>query len=87
MLNRSAPDAEPGLALTDRETALLDRLVPDRVPRPRTLAVYLTKVARLGGYLARGRDPPPGNTVMWRGMSRLTDITLGSTVAVGLVGN
>ena len=87
MIGRSAPDAEPGLALTERETALLDRLVPDRVPRPRTLAVYLTKVARLGGYLARGRDPPPGNTVMWRGMSRLTDITLGSTVAAGLVGN
>src|SRR4051794_19274596 len=87
MLDRSAPDAEPGLALTERETALLDRLVPDKVPRPRTLALYLTKVARLGGYPARGRDPPPGNTVMWRGMSRLTDITLGSTVAAGLVGN
>jgi hypothetical protein len=87
MLNRSAPEAEPGLVLTDRETALLDRLVPDRAPRPRTLALYLTKVARLGGYLARGSDPPPGNTVMWRGMSRLTDITLGATVAVGHVGN
>ena len=87
MIGRSAPDAEPGLALTDREMALLDGLVPDRGRRPRTLALYLTKVARLGGYLARGRDPPPGNTVMWRGMSRLTDITLGSTVAAGLVGN
>ena len=87
MIGRSAPDAEPGLALTDREMALLDGLVPDGGRRPRTLAVYLTKVARLGGYLARGRDPPPGNTVMWRGMSRLTDIVLGSTVAAELVGN
>jgi hypothetical protein len=87
MIGRSVPDAEPGLALTERGTALLDRLVPDKVPQPRTLALYLAKVARLGGYLARGRDPPPGNTVIWRGMSRLTDITLGSTLAVGLVGN
>jgi hypothetical protein len=87
MIGRSVPDAEPGLALTDREMALLDGLVPDGGSRPRTLALYLTKVARLGGYLARGRDPPPGNTVMWRGMSRLTDITLGSTVAARLVGN
>src|SRR4051795_10322827 len=87
MIGRSAPDAEPGLALTDREMALLDGLVPDGGRRPRTLAVYLTKVARLGGYLARGRDPPAGNTVMWRGMSRLTDIVLGSTVAAELVGN
>jgi hypothetical protein len=67
--------------------ALLDGLVPDGGCRPRTLALYLTKVARLGGYLARGADPPPGNTVMWRGMSRLTDIVLGSTVAAELVGN
>jgi hypothetical protein len=87
MVGRSAPDAEPGLVLTDREVALLDYLVPDKAPRPRTLALYLTKVARLGGYLARGSDPPPGNAVMWRGMSRLTDITLGSTVAAGHVGN
>jgi hypothetical protein len=86
MINRSAPEAEPDLALTERETTLLDRLVPDQpfgAPHQRTLAVYLTKIARLGGYLARARDPPPGNTVMWRGMSRLTDITIGAQ----LVGN
>ena len=87
MVGRSAPAAEPGLVLTDREVALLDHLVPDKAPRPRTLALYLTKVARLGGYPARGSDPPPGNAAMWRGMSRLTDITLGSTVAAGHVGN
>jgi len=28
------------------------------------------------GYLARANDAPPGNTVMWRGVSRLTDIEL-----------
>jgi hypothetical protein len=87
MVGRSAPDAEPGLVLTDREVALLDHLVPDKALRPRTLALYLVKVARLGGYLARGSDPPPGNAVMWRGMSRLTDITLGSTLAAEHVGN
>src|SRR3954454_19116696 len=87
MIGRSDPEAEPALALTTREMALLDGLVPDGGSRPRTLGLYLAKTARLGGYLARGRDPPPGNTVMWRGMSRLTDITLGSTVAAGLVGN
>ena len=82
MVGRSAPDAEPGLALTDREVALLDQLVPDKAPRARTLALYLTKVARLGGYLARGSDPPPGTAAMWRGLSRLTDITLGASLAL-----
>jgi hypothetical protein len=84
MLNRSAPKAAPELALTDVEIALLDRLVPDKGPLPpraKTLSSYLTKVARLGGYLARTRDPPPGNTVLWRGLSRLTDIMLGAMLA------
>ena len=55
--------------------------MPDQAqapPRTKTLSFYLTKVARLGGYLARARDPPPGNTVIWRGLSRLTDIALGA---------
>ncbi len=82
-------NAEPDLALTDVETTLLDRLVPDKDPPPRkkTLSVYLTKIARLGGYLARASDPPPGNTVMWRGLSRLTDIKLGAMHGAELVGN
>lgn len=42
---------------------------------------------RLGGYLARAKDPPPGNMVMWRGMSRLNDIELGVLIGAGLVGN
>ncbi|WP_407193092.1 hypothetical protein [Bradyrhizobium sp. STM 3566] len=44
-------------------------------------AFYLTKLARLGGYLARAGDPPPGNVVIWRGLSRLTDIELGAEIA------
>lgn len=50
-------------------------------PTVRTLAVYLLKVAHLGGCLARTRDPPPGNTVMWRGRSRLADIMAGAELA------
>jgi hypothetical protein len=90
MLNRSSPDASPALALTDAEIGLLDHLVRDKGQKPlrrRTLSHYLTKIARLGGYLARASDPPPGNTVMWRGLSRLTDIALGATVGANIVGN
>lgn len=88
MLNRSVPDASPTLALTEVEIGLLDQLVKDRNrPRRKTLAHYLIKIARLGGYLARANDAPPGNTVMWRGLSRLTDITLGAAVGAEIVGN
>jgi Transposase DNA-binding len=84
MINRSAPNAVPSLALTTREIGLLDQLVPDKARArigTRTLSSYLIKVARLGGYLARARDPPPGTMVMWRGLSRLTDIALGIELA------
>jgi hypothetical protein len=88
MLNRSAPGAPPTLALTATEIGVLDRLVNDKPKaRQKTLSHYLTKIARLGGYLARASDPPPGNTVMWRGLSRLTDIALGAMVGGEFVGN
>ena len=32
-------------------------------------------VAKLGGFLVRKGDGHPGATVIWRGLSRLTDIT------------
>ena len=38
-------------------------------------------------HLARAKDPPPGNIVMWRGLSRLNDIALGATLQTDFVGN
>lgn len=81
MMGHSAPRADPHFAITDDEIALLDRLVPDPAAGERTLSAYVLKAARLGGYLARSRDPPPGNLVMWRGFARLTDIALGAALA------
>jgi hypothetical protein len=80
MINRAAPNAPPHVALTEAEITVINRAVRDRptTPGEKTLSHYLTKVARLGGYLARARDPPPGNTVMWRGWSRLVDMVLGA---------
>lgn len=84
MLNRSTTDASPQFALTLLEIELLDRLVKDKgtqPPRRKTLSHYLTKIAQLGGYLARANDPPPGNMVIWRGLARLTDIEMGFALA------
>jgi len=63
MLNRTAPNAPPNLALTATEMRLLDHLVPDkRGPSDRkSVSHYIIKIARLGGYLARANDPAPGN--------------------------
>jgi hypothetical protein len=89
MLNRSTSNAPNSIAFTDTECRLLDHLVPGPVKRRsarKSLSSYITKVARLGGYLARASDSSPGNIVMWRGLSRLTDIVLGYEAAK-LVGN
>jgi hypothetical protein len=83
MINRSVPEAPPSVALTKTEIGLLDQLINDKgkIPHQRkVLGTYLVKIARLGGYLARKNDPPPGNIVMWRGISRLTDIALGAAL-------
>ena len=81
MINRAMPDAPPTLAFTPLEVRLLDQLIKDDEPSHDCLSSYLICMARLGGYLARSSDPPPGNTVIWRGMARLTDIELGYQLA------
>jgi hypothetical protein len=91
MIARAAPDEPPEVAFTSSEIKVLDELVSDagnrRCPAA-TLAYYITKLARLGGYLARASDPPPGIVVIWRGLARLTDIGLGAEIgAARLVGN
>jgi hypothetical protein len=80
MVNRSNPSAAPTLALTQLELNLLDRLGKQRAAPSPTLSHYLHRIARLGGYLGRANDPPPGNIVMWRGLARLTDIAIGYSI-------
>ena len=80
MINRCSPGSPAKLALTNDEINLLDHLaknINDKQPKNKKLSDYVIKIAKLGGYLARASDPPPGNIVMWRGLSRLTDIELG----------
>jgi hypothetical protein len=82
MMNRTDAAASPHMAFTDLEQYLLDELLPDRSPPMQVLAGHTDNLARLGGHLARARDPPPGNTAIWRGISKLTDIQLGITTGV-----
>ena len=89
MINRECPSASASLALTDTEIHLLDHIVKKKSDnlKEEKLRDYLIKIAKLGGYLARASDPPPGNMVMWRGLKRLTDIELGFYLAKKIVGN
>jgi hypothetical protein len=88
MISRCAPEAPLDAAFTSDEIQLLERAVSDSplTTQAPPLLRNLIKVARLGGYLARASDPPPRNTVMWRGMQRLTDIQLGYELALNRSG-
>jgi hypothetical protein len=93
MMNRLCPQANAKIALTSREISLLNHLIKAKEGKEvengewQLLSHCLVKLAKLGGYLGRTKDPPPGNIVIWRGMSRLADIELGFKVAMQVVGN
>lgn len=73
LLGRQNPDLPAQVVFTDIEIKVLTAyakkkklaLVPDRLND----AVRL--LARLGGYIERGNQPPPGHQIMWRGYAIL----------------
>ena len=46
-----------------------------------SIADAIVLIAKLGGYLARKSDGPPGTLALWRGFKRLTDLTEGWSMA------
>ena len=72
MINRAAPDAPVEAGIHQEQSFGCSMHWQERQAHPqaqKTFSTYLTKVAQLGGYLARATDSPPGNLVMWRGLS------------------
>ncbi|MFN7097363.1 MAG: IS4 family transposase [Gammaproteobacteria bacterium] len=48
---------------------------------PKYLSDYIILLAKLGGYLARKSDPPPGNQVIWKGYGKLNELYEGYMLA------
>jgi hypothetical protein len=81
MLCREAPEASSAAVFTEAERRMLELATPDRKRQERrNLDFYVRAVARLGGYLDRASDAPPGTTVIWRGFSRLADLVEGARI-------
>jgi hypothetical protein len=77
MLRRAAPLLKASMVFTHVELQVLQCLQNKNMLGRASLDCYILQLAKLGGYLARATDPPPGTLVIWRGLSRLTDIQLG----------
>jgi hypothetical protein len=63
----SAPP--PEILLTEAERTILETKFPELSGQDGK--AYAVSVAKLGGYLDRGSDPPPGWQAMWKGLQKL----------------
>jgi hypothetical protein len=94
-LARTDPDAPCTVALSaDAWQALYATIHPGAAlpGRPPPIGPAVRWIAQLGGFLGRVADGEPGPTVVWRGLRRLEDLTLGWQIAharspAPLVGN
>ena len=84
LIARAHPDAPCTILLTDQAWQVLYCMVhrTTALPsQPPTLHEAILWIARLGGFLARTHDGPPGTLSLWRGWTRLTDLTQGWLLA------
>ncbi len=75
---RRTPDGPVTTILEEAEWRALHAYIHktrESPARPPTIHQAVRWIARLGGFLGRKCDGDPGPTVLWRGMTRLTDIT------------
>lgn len=73
----SQPEASAEAIATPEEIDMAGRATK-RVGRVRSVKEFVDAVARLGGYLGRKGDGPPGWGTLWRGYQRLKDMLLGA---------
>lgn len=84
LIARTDPATPCTKLLADHEWQVLflktnkNKKLPKKAP---PIGKVVTWVARLGGFLARKGDRPPGTITLWRGWKRLADLTEGWNLA------
>ena len=80
LLGRETPELPADLLFSDIELKVLDAFANTRkdLKPPSTLWAAVLLVAKLGGYLGRKNDPPPGHQLMWQGYTALHFMCLGA---------
>lgn len=66
LLGREQPELPAEILFSDVELRVLNTL-KKKSQNPINLGEAVRLVAKLGGYLGRNSDPPPGHQVIWRG--------------------
>ena len=84
LIARTDPTTPCSTFLTDQEWKVLflrantNKPIPKKTP---TIGIVVIWIAKLGGYLARTNDGPPGSITLWRGWKRLVDLSEGLKLA------
>jgi hypothetical protein len=83
-VSREDPEASSSICFSKEQKNLIINIEQksgrEQLKFSSPLNEFIKAFARLGGYLARNSDPPPGQTVLWRAMSRLNDIQQGGEI-------
>jgi hypothetical protein len=82
LLGREMPELPMELLLDDLEIRVLALISKQRgwTP-PQNLGEAVLTIARMGGYMKRKHDPPPGAELLWRGHRQLTLLSQGLGMA------
>lgn len=72
LLGRETPELPQEVIFSDLEIKVLAAYAKKKhYSSPNCLGEAVKLVAKLGGYLARANDPPPGHQIMWKGYAIL----------------
>ena len=85
LIARTDPATPCTKLLADHEWRVLFLKVNNKKKLPKktpAIGEVVIWIARLGGFLARKGDGPPGTITLWRGWKRLADLTEGWNLAV-----
>ena len=81
LLGRETPELAPEVFFSDLEVEFLAAYAKDRrLPPPTSLGAAVFLVGKIGGYMARKSDPPPGHEIMWRGYTDLRTMCVGYAI-------
>ena len=84
LLGRETPELPAEVLFADIEIRTLHAWAKKkRMKPPAQLGDAVRLVAKIGGYLGRNNDPPPGHQLLWRGYTEFQFMCLGFSLLEG----
>ena len=77
LLGRETPELPAEVLFSDIELKTLRAFAKKKLKPPVLLGEAVILVAKIGGYLGRNNDPPPGHQLLWQGYREFQFMCLG----------